>query len=156
MTSLLPLHPSVPHLSLNLNRRVIAKVCVLHTASSLGKGLPLVRPFQRHRSHVNSLDPVKELVPTKLLSLASGLQPPSIMGQVTTPRTPAFAAAAPPAPPASLGQWRETAAMIIASPLPQDASSALTALGDQLLSYGRVEAAHSWFVLVLLGVPLAN
>lgn len=101
---------------------------------------------------------VQELVPTKLLSLASGLQPPNLLGPSTTPRTPAFppAAFSVPSPPASLSQWKETVAMIISSPLSADASSALTALGDQLLSYGWVEAAHACYLLSPQTSPLGG
>jgi hypothetical protein len=63
-----------------------------------------------------------------------------------TPGIPPAASLTPSVAPASLSQWREALAMMMSSPLSQDASSALTALGDQLLGYGWVEAAHTWFV----------
>jgi hypothetical protein len=46
--------------------------------------------------------------------------------------------------PDSLAGWPETAAMMLSSPLTPDASAALTALGDCLLSNEWVEAAHAW------------
>ncbi len=43
-------------------------------------------------------------------------------------------------------KWAEIVAMMISSTITTDTSSALTALGDQLLVNQYVEAAHVWFV----------
>lgn len=95
-------------------------------------------------------------MPRNLLAKANGLLPipnPTIpvpsLGQ-PTPRTPNFAAipVGTKIPAESLSKWTETVAMMISSPLTNDTSAALTALGDQLLANGWIEAAHVWFVFV--------
>ncbi|KAJ7097910.1 Sec23-binding domain of Sec16-domain-containing protein [Mycena belliarum] len=91
---------------------------------------------------------VQELVPQNLLSRATGrLQLPPISHM--TPMTPNFAAPALAnnIPAQSLALWAETAAMMLSSPLTADTSTALTALGDQLLSHQWVEAAHACYLL---------
>ena len=64
-----------------------------------------------------------------------------------TPRTPNFQPPAPPAniSPETLAKWAEIVAMMFSSTISTDTSSAITALGDQLLAYQDVEAAHAWF-----------
>ncbi|KAJ7449829.1 Sec23-binding domain of Sec16-domain-containing protein [Mycena latifolia] len=91
---------------------------------------------------------VQELVPQNLLSRATGrLQLPPVSHM--TPMTPNFAAPALAnnIPVQSLAAWAETAAMMLSSPVTTDTSSALTALGDQLLSHQWVEAAHACYLL---------
>lgn len=65
-----------------------------------------------------------------------------------TPRTPNFQPPAPPAniSPETLAKWAEIVAMMFSSTISTDTSSAITALGDQLLANHDVEAAHAWFV----------
>ncbi|KAJ3551642.1 hypothetical protein NP233_g13043 [Leucocoprinus birnbaumii] len=96
---------------------------------------------------------VQELVPKN--NLANGRLPipaPAVpaptLGQ-PTPRTPNFAlpAAGVKIPNESLSKWAETVAMLLVSPLTPDASAALTALGDQLMTNGWLEAAHVCFLL---------
>ncbi|KAJ6496726.1 Sec23-binding domain of Sec16-domain-containing protein [Mycena vitilis] len=92
---------------------------------------------------------VQELVPQNLLSRATGrlqLQPPV---SHMTPMTPNFAAPALAnnIPVQSLGDWADTAAMMLSNPMTSDTSAALTALGDQLLSHQWVEAAHACYLL---------
>lgn len=97
---------------------------------------------------------VQELVPRNILTKASSRLPipaPTIpaptLGQ-PTPRTPNFSipVAGAKIPTESLAKWAEIVAMMISSPLTNDASAALTALGDQLLANGWLEAAHAWYV----------
>ena len=90
---------------------------------------------------------VQELVPQTTLGRGvAKLQtiPPAHL----TPRTPNFQPPAPPAniPSETLMKWTEIVAMMISSTITTDTSSALTALGDQLLANQYVEAAHVWFV----------
>lgn len=63
-----------------------------------------------------------------------------------TPMSPHFPAATAAAgiPTESLSKWPEAAASMIMSPMTPDTSSALTALGDYLISNGWVEGAHAW------------
>ncbi|PPR08071.1 hypothetical protein CVT24_010532 [Panaeolus cyanescens] len=92
---------------------------------------------------------VQELSSPTLLQKAT-LRPPVTLAPSVTPRTPNFSNLAPPAPQVSeesLQSWAETAAMLISSPLSQEASAALTALGDQLMGHNFVEAAHSCYLL---------
>ncbi|KJA27196.1 hypothetical protein HYPSUDRAFT_75121 [Hypholoma sublateritium FD-334 SS-4] len=94
---------------------------------------------------------VQEMAPLSLLQRGLGrFQSPMI--PAVTPRTPNFAPIqpanmGPTIPPASLGKWAETAAMILCSPLTAEASAALTALGDQLLANNWVEAGHVCYLL---------
>ncbi|KAJ3507874.1 hypothetical protein NLJ89_g6061 [Agrocybe chaxingu] len=53
----------------------------------------------------------------------------------------------PTIPPEALDKWAETVAMMISSPLTPETSSALTALGDQLLANNWVDAAHACYLL---------
>ena len=95
---------------------------------------------------------VQELVPpNSLLQRATGgLQPPALSTSALSisPRTPNFSSHQVPAPisPESLSKWADTVAMMISSPLPSEASLALTAFGDQLLANNWVQAAHAWYV----------
>lgn len=98
---------------------------------------------------------VQELVPKSVLARVNGRLPipaPTIpaptIGQ-PTPRTPNFTlpAAGAKIPAESLSKWAETVAMLLVSPLTPDASATLTALGDQLLANGWLEAAHVCFLL---------
>lgn len=86
---------------------------------------------------------VQELVPQNLLARAAGLAAPV---SHLTPMTPNFQApsSAVNIPAETLSDWAETAAMMLSSPLTLETSSALTALGDQLLSNQWIEAAHAW------------
>jgi len=99
---------------------------------------------------------VQELSPQpSLLQKASTglLQPPMPAAlPAVTPRTPNFPVVAPQAPiaPENLTKWAETVAMMITSPLTLENSSALTALGDQLLACNWVDAAHAWYVICYL------
>lgn len=106
------------------------------------------------------LYPVQELVPRSVLARASGRLPlptsaipASALAQLT-PRTPSFSipAAGTKVPVESLSRWAETAAMMISSPLTNEVSAALTALGDQLMTNGWLEAAHAWYVTVYLSI----
>lgn len=69
-----------------------------------------------------------------------------------TPRTPNFGlpTVATSIPIESLSQWAEAAAMMVSSPLSPETSAALTALGDQLVANHMYEAAHIWYVKILL------
>ena len=49
-----------------------------------------------------------------------------------------------------LAKWKETAGMILSGAMTTESSSALTALGDQLVSNGWIEAGHVWYVIVLI------
>lgn len=97
----------------------------------------------------NDVIVVQELIPKQSFSRPAGnlLQPTTNLAAQPqlTPRTPAF----PSVPsntvaPESFSKWRETVAMIIASPQGSDASVTLTALGDQLMAYHWLEASHIW------------
>ncbi|CAA7271684.1 unnamed protein product [Cyclocybe aegerita] len=93
---------------------------------------------------------VQELAPINFLPRATGLLLPTIpSGPSVTPRTPNFAAIQPQPtiPPEALDKWAETVAMMISSPLTPEGSSALTALGDQLLANNWVDAAHACYLL---------
>ncbi|RDB24374.1 COPII coat assembly protein SEC16 [Hypsizygus marmoreus] len=91
---------------------------------------------------------VQELVPQNLLALTTNRLQPGLLPHLT-PRTPNFAAGAPPAsiPPETLSKWAETIAMMLQSPLSQENSVALTSLGDQLAASQLVEAAHVCYLL---------
>ncbi|KAJ7155946.1 Sec23-binding domain of Sec16-domain-containing protein [Mycena crocata] len=100
---------------------------------------------------------VQELIPQNLLSRATGrlqLPPASRM----TPMTPNFSAPALAnnIPTESLATWADTAAMMLSSPMTTDISSALTALGDQLLSHQWVEAAHACYLLAPQTSPVGG
>jgi hypothetical protein len=62
---------------------------------------------------------------------------PSSMNSAAIPEYPSNVS------PATLGKWRETAAIIIANRAPGD-SQALTGLGDTLQANGWLKAAHAW------------
>nr|GAT53207.1 copII vesicle coat protein [Mycena chlorophos] len=101
---------------------------------------------------------VQEMVPQNLLARATGrLQLPSSSSH-KTPLTPNFAApaVANTIPTESLATWAETAAMMLSSPMTTDTSSALTALGDQLLAHQWVEAAHACYLLSPQTSPLGG
>lgn len=95
----------------------------------------------------------QELVPRSSLAqggnrlpvAASNISTPSL--PQFTPRTPNFTIpiAGTKMPAECLSKWTESAAMMILSPLTNDASAALTALGDQLMTNGWLEAAHVWY-----------
>lgn len=88
---------------------------------------------------------VQELVPPNLLARPGAKIPAPAVSHLT-PMTPNFAApiATANVPEESLTKWNETLAMMYSSPLTPETSAAITALGDQLLSNGWVEAAHTW------------
>ncbi|KAH8106975.1 Sec23-binding domain of Sec16-domain-containing protein [Cristinia sonorae] len=93
---------------------------------------------------------VEQLAPQKLLiNNVAGLQAPPLHGSTVTPLSPNFPLTAPSVPIAQevLSKWMETATMIITNPMTTEASSALTALGDQLLSNHWIEAAHVCYLL---------
>ncbi|TFK29953.1 hypothetical protein FA15DRAFT_752087 [Coprinopsis marcescibilis] len=137
-----------------------------HSSAPLGVG----NPSQRTTSGRDSLrvayrffsgqgpTAVQELIPKQSLSKPNALIPPSAsltLQTGVTPRTPAFPPsnfAAPP--PDSLSKWREAIAMMIASPPNAEVFAALSALGDQLLSYNWTEAAHVCYLLALPPAPL--
>ncbi|KXN89245.1 COPII coat assembly protein sec-16 [Leucoagaricus sp. SymC.cos] len=98
---------------------------------------------------------VQELVPKNMLARGNSRLPipaPTIpaptLGQ-PTPVIPNFSlpAAGTKIPTESLAKWAETVAMMLVSPLTPDASAALTALGDQLMANGWLEAAHACYML---------
>ncbi|KAF8654092.1 hypothetical protein AX16_003625 [Volvariella volvacea WC 439] len=101
---------------------------------------------------------VQELVPQNLLvrAAAGHLVPPA--NSQLTPRTPNFAAPTPSSniPQESLARWAETAAMMISNPITPETSSALTALGDQLLAHQWTDAAHACFLLSRQTSPLGG
>lgn len=91
---------------------------------------------------------MQQLSPQKLLiDNMSGLQVPAVPNATISPLSPNFPGAAPSAVISAdvLSKWAETAAMIISNPMTPEASSALTALGDQLQANGWYEAAHIWY-----------
>ncbi|KAF9482773.1 hypothetical protein BDN70DRAFT_800853 [Pholiota conissans] len=94
---------------------------------------------------------IEELAPLTLLQRGLGghFHPPTMPAM--TPRTPNFNAMQTSnlllLPVDSLTAWAETVAMMISSPLTPEASSALTALGDQLIANDWVEAAHVCYLL---------
>ncbi|TFK42566.1 Sec23-binding domain of Sec16-domain-containing protein [Crucibulum laeve] len=90
---------------------------------------------------------VQELAPQNLLARVNGRLQPAVISTMT-PRTPNFAAlGASPIPVESLSNWAETVAMMIFSPLTSETSSALTALGDQLVANKWTDAAHACYLL---------
>lgn len=102
--------------------------------------------------NARNIPSVQELAPlTSLQRSGAVLQPvgPPIAA-ATTPRTPNFMAMQPllNIPSENLVKWAETVAMMISSPFTpsSETSSALVALGDQLLAQNWIEAAHAWFV----------
>ena len=92
---------------------------------------------------------VSELMPPKPLTSLAQLSAIPVPTAAITPMTASFPPSFQPSicPADILAKWAETAAMIISSPLTSEASSALTALGDQLNANQWVEAAHAWYVL---------
>lgn len=90
---------------------------------------------------------VQHLFPTKSLQAGPSLtlQPPTPMNHMT-PLSPNFPspAEATNIPPEILSQWQEYAAMLFSGQMGADSSSALTTLGDYLLTNDWVEAAHCW------------
>ncbi|TCD71886.1 hypothetical protein EIP91_000018 [Steccherinum ochraceum] len=102
---------------------------------------------------------VQQLAPQKLLiDNVSGLQVPPIPHGSVTPLSPNFAQNAPSAviSPEILSKWVETAAMIVSNPMTTETSSALTALGDQLLANHWIEAAHVCYLLSPQTSPLGG
>ncbi|KAH8833595.1 Sec23-binding domain of Sec16-domain-containing protein [Flagelloscypha sp. PMI_526] len=91
---------------------------------------------------------VQELVPPNLLARQGQMIPKPTVSHLT-PMTPNFAApiATATIPDESLSKWNETLAMMYSTPLTPETSAAITALGDQLLSNGWVEAAHACYLL---------
>ena len=89
---------------------------------------------------------VQELAPMNLLSRATGLQvSPPVLPQITP-----VSANFPPAvttrvPFESLSKWTDIVASALTNISSPEWSSALTALGDCLLSHQQVEAAHVWY-----------
>ncbi|KZT09428.1 uncharacterized protein LAESUDRAFT_735142 [Laetiporus sulphureus 93-53] len=93
---------------------------------------------------------IQELLPPKpLMQSAQTLQlPPSSVSSLT-PISASFSAPVEPMniPGEILVRWPETSAMMFASPLTLETSSALTALGDQLAVNQWYEAAHACYLL---------
>ncbi|KDQ60805.1 hypothetical protein JAAARDRAFT_190947 [Jaapia argillacea MUCL 33604] len=94
---------------------------------------------------------VEELVPPKLLSTRGPdmLQIPLPTIAQTTPVSPNFPSPDLTAtvPAENLSSWAETAVMLLSSPMTNESSAALTALGDYLVANGWVEAAHACYLL---------
>ena len=61
------------------------------------------------------------------------------------PHTPTL-----PIHPDVLSKWQVTAAMLIPGPSASESSAALVALGDSLFANQWVEAAHAWYVSLLV------
>jgi COPII coat assembly protein SEC16 len=95
---------------------------------------------------------VEELLPPKLLTKTLGQTltpgslhvPPMTHGTPISPNFPQPEKTAR-VPAESLAKWPETAAMLSSSPMTPDASAALVALGDYLVSNSWIEAAHAWY-----------
>lgn len=70
--------------------------------------------------------------------------------RAATPISPSFpdAVLVGDLPKSVLANWQETVAMIIANRTAGD-SAALTALGDTLMTNGRLDAAHVWWVSLM-------
>jgi len=89
---------------------------------------------------------VQELVPMNLLSRATGLQvPPPALPHVTPVLANVPSAVAAQVPSASLSKWTDIVASVLTNTSNSEWSTALTALGDCLLSHQQVEAAHVWY-----------
>ncbi|KAF7976320.1 hypothetical protein HWV62_7038 [Athelia sp. TMB] len=102
---------------------------------------------------------VQELKPPSQLSKGiGGLQVPAPAMTHITPMSPHFPAATAAAgiPTESLSKWPEAAAAMIMSPMTPDTSSALTALGDYLISNGWVEGAHACYLLSPITSPMGG
>ncbi|KAI0670288.1 Sec23-binding domain of Sec16-domain-containing protein [Trametes maxima] len=108
----------------------------------------------------NGASAIQELVsPSSLLQQqqTQALQIPQPPQLSLTPMTPNFPAVQPlNIPQDVLGNWAQTAAMILSNPLTPDVSSALTALGDQLFAHQWVEAAHACYLLSPQTSPLGG
>lgn len=106
-------------------------------------------PSLRHAENVLiSFSTVQALLPAKpLVKIGDNLQValPTATNFIT-PMSPNFPAPAVAGniPPDVLAKWQETVAMMISNPLSPDTSSALTALGDYLITNQWIEAAHAW------------
>ncbi|KAI5122954.1 hypothetical protein M0805_006834 [Coniferiporia weirii] len=102
---------------------------------------------------------VQHLFPTKSLQAGptSLLQPPTPMN-LMTPLSPNFP---PPSlaaniPPEILSQWQEYAVMLFSGQMGAESSSALTTLGDYLLSNDWIEAAHCCYLLSPQSSPIGG
>lgn len=73
-------------------------------------------------------------------------------GGAATPLSASFPPTLPPLqlPKDILAKWKETAGMILSGTLTNESSSALTALGDQLVANSWIEAAHVWYVVIFI------
>ncbi|KAF8077931.1 Sec23-binding domain of Sec16-domain-containing protein [Lyophyllum atratum] len=101
---------------------------------------------------------VQELVPQTLLVRTNGRLQPQVASH-PTPRTPNFTSTPTQlanVPLESLSKWAETVAMMLSSPLSQETSAALTALGDHLAANQLFEAAHVCYLLAPLTSPLGG
>ncbi|KAF8628402.1 hypothetical protein AX15_003926 [Amanita polypyramis BW_CC] len=93
---------------------------------------------------------IQELVSQNILGRGTTkFQVQNVIHAHVTPRTPNFQPPAPPAniPSETLTKWAEIVAMMVSSTISPDTSSALTALGDQLLANQYIEAAHACYLL---------
>ncbi|KAI0780829.1 Sec23-binding domain of Sec16-domain-containing protein [Trametes elegans] len=106
----------------------------------------------------NGAASVQELVaPSSLIQHPQTLQIPQPPQMSITPLTPSFPAVQPlNIAQEVLADWAKTAAMMLSNPMTTDASSALTALGDQLSVHQWVEAAHACYLLSPQTSPLAG
>ncbi|KAH8117565.1 Sec23-binding domain of Sec16-domain-containing protein [Phellopilus nigrolimitatus] len=102
---------------------------------------------------------VQHLFPTKSLQAgpALSLQPPTPINHMT-PLSPNFP---PPSlatniPSEILSQWQEYAIMLFSGQMGTESSSALTTLGDYLLSNDWVEAAHCCYLLSPQSSPIGG
>lgn len=131
------------------------RACGWHTVFIQANLRQQVRAHRPNHLYQNSLDcvTVQHLLPIKPLhSLQSGpaltLQPPTPMNHMT-PMSPNF-----PSPsqatnisPEILSRWPEHAVMLFSGQMGAESSSALTTLGDYLISNDWIEAAHCWSVI---------
>ncbi|EJD06041.1 uncharacterized protein FOMMEDRAFT_139329 [Fomitiporia mediterranea MF3/22] len=102
---------------------------------------------------------VQHLVPTKSLQAGPSLtiQPPTPMNHMT-PLSPNFPSPsqATNIPHEILSQWQEYAVMLFSGQMGVESSSALTTLGDYLLSNDWVEAAHCCYLLAPQSSPIGG
>ncbi|KAJ3551916.1 hypothetical protein NM688_g4435 [Phlebia brevispora] len=127
---------------------------LVSSAGSLGEGQvvatgrePLKVAYSLFAGHGSAA--VQELLPPKPLTSMTQLNPLAPVASTVTPMTASFPPPfqTSPVPTEILKKWTETAAMMISSPMTAETSSALTALGDQLLANNWVEAAHACYLL---------
>ena len=89
---------------------------------------------------------VQELVPMNLLSRATGLQmPPPSLPHITPVSANFPSAVGAQVPSESLSKWTDIVASVLTNTSNPEWSTALTTLGDCLLSHQQVEAAHVWY-----------